>query len=422
MRTVIQWASSQFFAGSTSLLKWHLPEAEPCPRRKPSRQLSRSGFAAFCETLGRHEDAIPKALKRHLFAYFAPQEFAGKRMLDFGCGTGASTFAMAKLLPRTEIIGVELSAERVELANRIRSHRRLSNAQVQCSPAPARLPPGIGEFDFVILSAVYEHLLPNERRIVMPLLWPAMKPGGVIFINQTPYRYSPYEAYSTGLWFINYLPDHAHWTVRRFRQACLGNQPLSGLERASSWCLRGATENEIVRNLMRGETCCSPRILQPRQNGLRDRADFWLAPIRSDTGCSSNPLPYFSALWTNLRNGARTEPGSGSAKNPALTKKASTMSSETGYWCRFICIPHAPFHRFGKRGVTAKQEPRRKTKETKWSKMACELFTNGFLCQVRDEVSLAQMWASDAVSCGQYPRFFRVSRAGEAGFGPGDSE
>lgn len=240
--------------------------------------LSKSGFASFCETLGRHEDAIPKVLKQHLFAYFAPEDFAGKRLLDFGCGSGASTLAMSKLLPQTEIIGVELSAERVKLANRIRSHRRLSNAQFQCSPAPDRLPPGIGEFDFIMLSAVYEHLLPNERQIVSPLLWSAMKVGGVIFINQTPYRYSPLEAHSTGLWFINYMPDRAaHWTVRHFAKRGLE------INRSADWNvhlrggLRGATEREIVRNLTRSETRYSPRILQPRQNGLRDRADFWLS-------------------------------------------------------------------------------------------------------------------------------------------------
>jgi hypothetical protein len=49
----------------------------------------------------------------------------------------------------------------------------------------------------------------------MPRLWSALKPGGMIFINRTAYRYFPLEIHSTGLWFVNYLPDRfAHAVVR----------------------------------------------------------------------------------------------------------------------------------------------------------------------------------------------------------------
>lgn len=236
----------------------------------------RTSFASFCEVIGRHEETIPAAMRTQLFAYFSAEDFEGKRLLDFGCGTGASTFAIARLLPKTEVTGVELAADKVEIANHVKSYRGLPNVTFQCSPAGNRLPADIGDFDFVMLSAVYEHLLPNERKTIMPLLWSAMKPGGAIFIDQTPYRYSPYEAHSTGLWFINYMPDSiAHWTVRHFAKR-------SPLNRSKEWNvhlrggLRGATEREIIWNLTQGERE-SARVMQPRQHGLRDRADFWLS-------------------------------------------------------------------------------------------------------------------------------------------------
>jgi hypothetical protein len=82
-----------------------------------------------------------------------------------------------------------------------------------------QLPAQIGQFDFVMLSAVYEHLLPGERTVVMPLLWSVMKEGAAIFINQTPYRYFPFEHHSTGLWLINYVPDGmAHWNGAQLRE------------------------------------------------------------------------------------------------------------------------------------------------------------------------------------------------------------
>ena len=240
--------------------------------------LERTEFAWVCERLSRHEDqtTIAAILRRQLFAYFSPEEFAGKRLLDFGSGSGASTLAIARMLPQTEIIGVELEADRIEIANRMKAYRRLQNVQFLCSPAGDQLPGATHDFDYVMLSAVYEHLLPIERKTLMPLLWSSMKPGGAMFINQTPYRYSPWEAHSTGLWFVNYLPDAmTHWTVRHFA----GRNPAN---RSDDWNvhlrggIRGATEKEIIRNLTGGSTK-SARILQPRQNGVRDRADLWLS-------------------------------------------------------------------------------------------------------------------------------------------------
>jgi hypothetical protein len=172
---------------------------------------------------------------------------------------------------------VELDRSSVETANSIKSFLKIANVQFLCSPSGEKIPREAQDFDFVMLSAVYEHLLPRERTVIMPLLWSAMKPGSAIFINQTPYRYSPYEAHSAGLWLINYMPDRmAHRAVRLFAKH---NQQIN---KSPDWNvhlrggLRGGTEKEIVRNLTRGDTKAA-RILQPRQNGLRDRADYWLS-------------------------------------------------------------------------------------------------------------------------------------------------
>jgi len=226
--------------------------------------------------LARHDDDryVIKVLQNQVLAYLDPSAFVGKRLLDFGCGTGASTLCMAALFPKTEVVGVELSQTNIEMARKVLAARGLSNCSFLVSPDGNSLPTGTGKFDFVMLSAVYEHLLPDERRQVMPLIWSSLNSGGILFINQTPYRWFPYEHHTTGLWFINYLPDRLSLLLaRRFSK----HNPLEN-DRADWNCLlrggiRGGTEAEIIRDLRLAKEA-KPTIIQPRQG---DRAAYWLA-------------------------------------------------------------------------------------------------------------------------------------------------
>lgn len=236
--------------------------------------LRQKQLAWVCDTLARHSDAgyLAPVLNHQVFAYFRREEFAGKRLLDFGCGDGASTFCLAKTLPGAEVVGVDLSSDNIERAQWIQQLHNLRNVRFLQSPTPESLPPGTGQFDFVMLSAVFEHLLPKERKTVVPLIWSVLKPGGVIFINQTPHRFFPYEHHSTQLWFINYLPDRwAHkLTVKLTRHKSPDwNVHLRG-------GIRGGTEGEIIQCLTSGKRQ-NAVILQPRYSGLKSRAGYWLS-------------------------------------------------------------------------------------------------------------------------------------------------
>jgi SAM-dependent methyltransferase len=233
-------------------------------------------FTWLCESLARYDDPeyLEVVLRKQLLAYVGESDFRGKRLLDFGCGYGASTICMAEMLPDTEVVGVDLNALEVELARRVLAVRGLSNVQFLISPDPNSLPPAIGTFDFVMLSAVYEHLLPEERRRVMPLIWSSMNYGGILFINQTPHRYFPFEHHSTGLWFINYLPDRISFFLARNV-----SKINTGVNRSLNWTdhlrggIRGGTEGEILGNL-RLSGSGHPTVIQPK---FQDRAKYWLS-------------------------------------------------------------------------------------------------------------------------------------------------
>lgn len=244
------------------------------PRQLVERLLQTTAPEWICDAIARHEDPayIRGEMRSQLFAYFPASAYAGRRILDFGCGNGASTMAIAELLPEAEVVGVELDASRISEAHAILEHRRLTNARFLCSPSGEQLPDGIGSFDFVMLSAVFEHLLPAERRTVMPLLWSHMRSGAVMFVNQTPYRWHPYEHHSTGLWGINFLPDGLAWRVARRYGVGTRDRTWAAMLRGG---IRGGTEWSIRRALAADRQ--ATEILQPTQHGLRDRADYWLS-------------------------------------------------------------------------------------------------------------------------------------------------
>lgn len=215
-------------------------------------------------------------LQKQLGAYLARADVEGKRILDFGCGAGASTVIMAKMYPGTTFIGVELDEKRIQVAKRIAQERGLTNIEFLTSPSGDTLPESVmaSQCDEIMMCAVYEHLLPNERRVVMPLLWKALRPGGYLFMNQTPHSWFPYEHHSTGLWGINYVPDRvAHWMARTFGKM---NKTIS---RSDDWQvhlrsgIRGGSERAVLENLAHEPDV--PHIAQPRFHA-RDRADFWL--------------------------------------------------------------------------------------------------------------------------------------------------
>jgi len=238
-------------------------------------------FAWLCDSLARHDDPryVIKAVTDQLLAYFDKSAFRGKRILDFGCGTGASTLSMAATFPETEVVGVELSESNVQMATKILAARGLSNCRFLLSPDGNSLPAGIGTFDFVMLSAVFEHLLPDERRRVLPLVWETLNPGGVLFVNQTPYRYFPYEHHSTGLWFINYLPDGLSlFLARNFSKHNPEGNKTRDWEDHLRGGIRGGTEAEIIRNL-RLVKSGKPTIIQPKDG---DRAAYWLSLTDSE--------------------------------------------------------------------------------------------------------------------------------------------
>ena len=230
----------------------------------------------LCDEIQRDQD--PLYVRHNLESAFRPfvdlAEVDGRRILDLGSGTGASTMILSRMFPASEIVGVELEPDLLAIAKRRAEVFRASNVAFFQSPSGTRLPEGIGTFHVVVMSAVFEHLLPRERPALMRQVWSVIRPGGLLVIQETPHRFFPLESHTTGLALINHLPDAvAHAMTRRFSRR---------VDRGASWeellrqGIRGGTAREVVGTL-RGDTGYRPHMLRPTRGGARGEFDVWYA-------------------------------------------------------------------------------------------------------------------------------------------------
>lgn len=239
-----------------------------------------TGPAFLCDEILRDESPyyVQNFLRYDLLGYVDEEQFKNKTLLDFGCGSGASTMILTRMFPDTKIMGVELEESLLGVARARADYYGYNNLELLTSPGPNDLPPEAREMDFVVLSGVYEHLLPEERKRLLPMIWKVIKPGGILFLNQTPHKGFPIELHTTGgLPLINYLPDAvAHWYAQKFSKR---NLKQASWEKMLRMGIRGGSVKEIFRHL----EICSPKpiLLAPSRFGLKDRTDLWHIKYRN---------------------------------------------------------------------------------------------------------------------------------------------
>jgi ubiquinone/menaquinone biosynthesis C-methylase UbiE len=235
------------------------------------------GPVSLCDEIRREEDPYYTkiCIEKDILAYCSEQDFKNKRILDFGCGGGASTIILAKMFPEAEIVGIDLVGQLISLSDFRARQFDLNNISFICSKSGKELPANLQGFDYILLSAVVEHLLPDERMAILSQLWSLLKPNGVIFINQTPYRFFPFEGHTTRLLFINYLPDKlAHFCACKFSKRVTPHENWAGLLRRG---IRGSYPKQILSILKQTDPQFHPKILKPTRLGFRDRIDIWYA-------------------------------------------------------------------------------------------------------------------------------------------------
>jgi len=176
-------------------------------------------------------------------------ELSDKKMLDFGCGAGASTLIFLRC-GATNVVGVEVDETLLDIA-KLRLNDFFQNGhqliKIEHIDGKYSMPFSNGEFDIVWAQALMEHVLPDQRRFVLGELWRVLKRDGLLIIFGTPNRLWVKEFHTSNLYFVNYLPlDIAVFLARHCSRRVPVHQSKQELLSAG---FRGCTYWEIARAL-----------------------------------------------------------------------------------------------------------------------------------------------------------------------------
>jgi 2-polyprenyl-3-methyl-5-hydroxy-6-metoxy-1,4-benzoquinol methylase len=129
----------------------------------------------------------------------------GCRILEIGCGTGASTVTLAEQ-------GCEVTAVDVNIGNLSAGRERCRiydlKAQFYCHNATElREVFSASSFDVILFFATLEHLTYAERLASMKSTWDMLAPGGFWGVIDTPNRLWWLDNHTAFLPFFHWLPD-----------------------------------------------------------------------------------------------------------------------------------------------------------------------------------------------------------------------
>jgi 2-polyprenyl-3-methyl-5-hydroxy-6-metoxy-1,4-benzoquinol methylase len=225
-----------------------------------------------CDELHREKVSIPHRLLSIVDVYKLNLENRQLDILDFGSGSSSSTLAIASMFKHNHITCLEIEEELIKLAKKRIEHHNIKNIEFFRPDNPRELPATLKKksYDLCILNAVVEHMLPEERRSLLPQLWKIIKPGGHILIYETPHRWFPIEVHTTGLPFINYLPISGAWRLGSFLTK--KNSHRRNKYEMLRAGLRGVSQREIQKHLGAEAT-----LVLPNTSSVKDIIDMWYA-------------------------------------------------------------------------------------------------------------------------------------------------
>lgn len=133
------------------------------------------------------------------------KKISGSKILEVGCGTGASTVAFCEQGASVTALDIDEASIRV-------ARTRCEAYSLECKfiheDCVAHLNnKNEGKYDIITFMAVLEHMTPGERVESLRAANSMLKDDGVIVIYETPNRLWYYDKHTTQMNFYNWLPE-----------------------------------------------------------------------------------------------------------------------------------------------------------------------------------------------------------------------
>jgi len=181
-------------------------------------------FQLHPDVLRRDYLGIVKQHLQNLIPRMQPYMDSGiRRVLDFGCGSGGSSIALALAYPEVRCFGTDIDAAEIEVA---KERAALYGVADRCEffhvDINQELPFAQGSFDLSLCSSVLEYAVQKDARMFcVQQMVRAVSKRGLLFFS-VPNRIYPFEIH-TGKWGWNYFPrwlgartvDCGFWEVQR---------------------------------------------------------------------------------------------------------------------------------------------------------------------------------------------------------------
>ncbi|MGZ8708284.1 MAG: class I SAM-dependent methyltransferase [Gaiellaceae bacterium] len=116
--------------------------------------------------------------KRQLVSQVALEP--GMRVLDLGCGTGTLAIALARAEPEATVVGLDGDARILARARRKAAAAKIQVEFVEGLAQDPPLPPG--QFDGIVSSLLFHHLLPRDKELVLEKARELLRPRGRIHL------------------------------------------------------------------------------------------------------------------------------------------------------------------------------------------------------------------------------------------------
>jgi len=142
-----------------------------------------------------------------------------KEILEIGCGSGASTIALAE--QDCKLTSIDVDGERIKIAKKRCEIYDLSVNILEKNAS--HINDFHNKFDFIIFTASLEHMTYEERYQSIRFAWDMLRDSGFLVITGTPNRLFYYDSHSSLLPFYDWLPDEIAMKYSKYspRERCV---------------------------------------------------------------------------------------------------------------------------------------------------------------------------------------------------------